>query len=621
MKNNMKKLILISTFSFQLFNLCFGQSTNTVPAKGLQIDPVTHIILNAPDFATTNNLITNVVAGAGVSIVVSNGVAYVSSTGGAGGSATNAQPPSLTLSNLAAQVSTPVNLLGGTNFPALIATTNSPFFDIAGASKNATNGLPSGIWNLGSIAIRGSNDFYLASNPSGFVTSSITNGLATTALLNTASNVLAAATAASVANVVTNGQTGAVTLPNAQVSNATNAIHAANADLATSITITGTSDARPIAQIDGGGVIYQSTFELDQVQRNDAIAPNAVFSGANAKGATNLPYALKISFGTNGFATPVVDPLGSGATNWTLVITNTPASSLPVGTVISNANSIVTSTGTPTLAATNMVQGIASAIIPNRFANEASAAALPAYTYAAGVITETGLGALVLDGITAAANDKVLIKDETTKATNGLYDVTVAGSGAASFVLTRDSNFNTSSNIFQGDIFYIDSGTVNSNTFWTFITPPPYTVGTTPLTFVQTDPAYMPPPILTNQVYSTNILTQSGTLAASSQNTNYTVALLPGSGGGDIQQIFLSNTNAYISFTGTNVADTKRTVLFRGWTNTVNSSLVFNLWHWRTNNPAVFNFTVSNGWSAFFTFYNPDTTGSNCSIGDDGRIQ
>jgi hypothetical protein len=114
--------------------------------------------------------------------------AYGYPGGGSGGSATNAQPPSLTLSNIAAQVSTPLNVGGATNFPALIATTNSPFFDGAGAAKNATNGLPSGVWNLGSIALRGSNDFYLASNPSGFVTSSITNGLATINYVNAATN-------------------------------------------------------------------------------------------------------------------------------------------------------------------------------------------------------------------------------------------------------------------------------------------------------------------------------------------------------------------------------------------------------------------------------------------------
>ena len=121
---------------------------------------------------------------------------------------------------------------------------------------------------------------------------------------------------------------------------------------------------------------------------------------------------------------------------------------------------------------------------------------------------------------------------------------------------------------------------------------------------------------LTN-IYSTNIVTQAGTLAVASAATNYTVNLLPG-GMANLQQIYLANTNCYITFTGTNVIDSQRAVLFRGWTNTVVSTLTFALPTWRTNYTTA-NYFVTNGQSAVFNFYNTDTTGSNVMVSDGGR--
>jgi len=121
---------------------------------------------------------------------------------------------------------------------------------------------------------------------------------------------------------------------------------------------------------------------------------------------------------------------------------------------------------------------------------------------------------------------------------------------------------------------------------------------------------------LTN-IYSTNIVTQAGTLAVASAATNYTVNLLPG-GMANLQQIYLANTNCYITFTGTNVIDSQRAVLFRGWTNIVVSTLTFALPTWRTNYTTA-NYFVTNGQSAVFNFYNTDTTGSNVMVSDGGR--
>lgn len=115
---------------------------------------------------------------------------------------------------------------------------------------------------------------------------------------------------------------------------------------------------------------------------------------------------------------------------------------------------------------------------------------------------------------------------------------------------------------------------------------------------------------------STNIQTQSNQLQPTSNATNFTVNLTKGEIG-NVQTIWLSNTNAYISFTGTNTPDTSRTVIFEGQTNTINSQLAFNCLGYHTN--AQYSTLVSNGYSAIFNFYNLDSSGTNIMISDGGR--
>ena len=67
-------------------------------------------------------------------------------------------------------------------------------------------------------------------------------------------------------------------------------------------------------------------------------------------------------------------------------------------------------------------------------------------------ITLSGLQ--TIDGITTVANDRILVKDQTTPSENGIY---VAASGA----WTRATDFNNTSNIKTNDIVFINLGTVN----------------------------------------------------------------------------------------------------------------------------------------------------------------
>jgi len=87
------------------------------------------------------------------------------------------------------------------------------------------------------------------------------------------------------------------------------------------------------------------------------------------------------------------------------------------------------------------------------FARVATAAALAAYTAAAGVITANANGALGnIDGVAVAAGDKVLLTLGATASDNGLYIITSLGGASAKFVLTRAPDWATGSTIKSGTV-------------------------------------------------------------------------------------------------------------------------------------------------------------------------
>ncbi len=90
----------------------------------------------------------------------------------------------------------------------------------------------------------------------------------------------------------------------------------------------------------------------------------------------------------------------------------------------------------------------------------ATTAGLPTYTYLAGVITETGNGAIPdQDGITLQVNDRLLVKDETSGNApyNGIYVVTQLGDAGTPFILTRSSDANTAAAL-QFAALFVASG-------------------------------------------------------------------------------------------------------------------------------------------------------------------
>jgi hypothetical protein len=84
-----------------------------------------------------------------------------------------------------------------------------------------------------------------------------------------------------------------------------------------------------------------------------------------------------------------------------------------------------------------------------------------------------------MDGVTLATGDRILLKNQTAGAENGIY--IVAASGAP----TRATDANAAAELPQGFLVYVTAGTSNANTLWQHTTTAAITLNTTALTFAQ----------------------------------------------------------------------------------------------------------------------------------------
>lgn len=89
-----------------------------------------------------------------------------------------------------------------------------------------------------------------------------------------------------------------------------------------------------------------------------------------------------------------------------------------------------------------------------------------------------------LDGVTLAANDRILVKDQATASQNGIYIVTTLGTGANG-TWTRATDADGVGEIIAGMLVVSAEGTANADAIWLLTTNGTITVGTTALTFAR----------------------------------------------------------------------------------------------------------------------------------------
>ena len=100
-------------------------------------------------------------------------------------------------------------------------------------------------------------------------------------------------------------------------------------------------------------------------------------------------------------------------------------------------------------------------------------------------LTATGNGAISIDGVSPTTNDRILVKDQSTAAQNGIYVVTTVGDGSSAFVLTRATPEDQPAELTGGSFVFVEEGTANANNGYVFTHTGAPTFGTTALDVAQ----------------------------------------------------------------------------------------------------------------------------------------
>lgn len=165
------------------------------------------------------------------------------------------------------------------------------------------------------------------------------------------------------------------------------------------------------------------------------------------------------------------DVTGSGTTAITTAIKSSVAlagsPTTTTQTPLTN-NTTISTTAYTDAAVTAAVQGVNPAVA----VQAATTTVLPAVTCANGVsgigatLTQNSAAILTIDGYTPILGDRLLIKNQATASQNGIYNITTLGTSLIPFVLTRASDFNSTSDINSTGAIPVINGTVNGTTQW-----------------------------------------------------------------------------------------------------------------------------------------------------------
>jgi hypothetical protein len=173
---------------------------------------------------------------------------------------------------------------------------------------------------------------------------------------------------------------------------------------------------------------------------------------------------------------------------------------------IQNANAVAITGGaitglptptTPSAAATKQYvdSSVSAGLVPHSAVALATAAALPANTYSNGssgvgaTLTGNADGALTVDGTVVTSAQRILVKNESAAANNGIYTVTTVGSVSAAYVLTRSTDANTPgtgmpTEIGFGTYVLATAGSANLNSGWS-VNSTVTTIGTSAINWSQ----------------------------------------------------------------------------------------------------------------------------------------
>lgn len=208
---------------------------------------------------------------------------------------------------------------------------------------------------------------------------------------------------------------------------------------------------------------------------------------------TGIP---KFSSGNSSTSAANTDDLSEGSTNKWYTDTRVRANRLdqmaaPTADVSLNSQKI-TNLATPTSASDAATKGYVDALKQALDIKDSVRVA----TTTAGTLATSFENGDTVDGVTLATGDRILIKNQTSGAENGIY--TVNASGAPTRATDADSN----TEVNPGMFVFVEEGTTNADSGWVLTNNGSITLGTTALTFVQFSGA--------GQITAGNGLTKTG---------------------------------------------------------------------------------------------------------------
>ena len=246
---------------------------------------------------------------------------------------------------------------------------------------------------------------------------------------------------------------------------------------------------------------------------------NTVIKGtANIQGAADLDSTLNVDGDTTLNGGVTLGNASGDAITVTGTATFTPSADFDGGFTVAGSQTVdmganrVTNIATPTAStdATTKayVDSVKQALDIKDSVKLGTTANLSAtYNNGAGTLTMDATGVVTIDGVATALNDRILIKDQSTGAQNGIYYVSTAGAVGVAGVFTRATDADANSEVTGGMFTFVEAGSANADNAYvlTSVTGTA-TLGTSALTFTQFSGA--------GQITAGNGLTKSGNTLA-----------------------------------------------------------------------------------------------------------